>query len=179
MVVLTGADRQCVEESIAAEWGNSRALQKKRARTHTRTAPRARLVSCKCSGKFRLPNCVNLSGPIFYVRRCPVRKPLGNVFVEKQNFFFLFWKKKKERHHTLFMAPFAIKWQNLCNSAAHGEANGGPPSKELSSIFFFFFSWIMHAAVQEGQRLIHKDRDLRLQWTTRPFLSWKINQPDI
>lgn len=34
------------------------------------------------------------------------------------------------------MATCAIKWQNLCNSAAHSEANGGLPSKELSGIFF-------------------------------------------
>lgn len=147
--------------------------------THTRThstARQARMGSCKCSDKFRLPSCLNLSCPILVFVVVPSVNHRATFLQKNRISFFLVWKKGK--HYKLFMAPCAIKSQNLCNSATHGEANGGLPSKELFGIFFFFF-WIMHAALQDRRRLIHTDWDLRLQWTTRPFLSWKINQPDI
>lgn len=148
---------------------------------HACTAPQARMVSCKCSGKFRLPSRFNLSCPILTAAVVPSVNHWATFFFFCRKTEFLYSRLKKEKGEDIInnlWHLFAIKWQNLCNSAVHGEANGGLLSKELSGIFYFF-DWIMHAAVQDGQRLIHKDWDLRLQWTARPFLSWKINQSDI
>lgn len=64
--------------------------------THAYTYTRTPMFSCKCSDKFRLPSCLNLSGPILMSVVVSSVNHWATFFAEKQQNFFLIWKKKWE-----------------------------------------------------------------------------------